>query len=63
MNLDTSSGIFKWLSYIDSVYQTNPKMRESVIAKEEQNQRDFEIMQKALQMEKEARELKKKVDR
>ncbi len=45
---------------IDSLYIVNPKMREAVIAKE-QNQRDFQMMQRAVQMEKEAKELKQKV--
>ncbi len=36
-------------------------MREAVIAKEEENQRNLEMMQPAAQMEKEAKELKQKV--
>ena len=58
-----AGGLSKWLSLIDSLYLADPKMREFVIAKEQQNQREFETMQKALQMEKEARELKKKINK
>lgn len=36
-------------------------MRDAVIAKEEQNQRNFEMMQQAVLVEKEAKELKQKV--
>ncbi len=61
LKLEADPGLNKWLSIIDSLYIVNPKMREAVIAKEEQNQRNFEMMQQALQMEKEAKELKQKV--
>lgn len=61
LKLKCSGGLSKWLSFIDSLDRADPKMREFVIAKEEQNERDFEIKQKALQMENEAREFKKKV--
>jgi hypothetical protein len=61
LKLNASSALSKWLSFIDSVNNTDPKMREFVIAKEAQNQKDFEMMQKALQMEYDAKELKKKV--
>ncbi len=37
-------------------------MRNTVIAKEEQNRRNFEMMQKSLELEKEAKEIKKKVN-
>ncbi len=36
-------------------------MRDRVIAKEEQNQKNIEILRRAIEMEKEAKELKKKV--
>ncbi len=49
------------MGIIDSLYIVDPKMRAAVIAKEEQNQRDFEMMQQALNMKKEAKELKQKV--
>ena len=61
VKLQSTAGLSKWLSFIDSLYQADAKIREFVIAKEEQNQRDFETMQKALQMENDAKELKKKV--
>lgn len=61
LKLEANPGLYKWLGIIDSLYIVNPKMRDAVIAKEEQNQRNFEMMQQALQMEKEAKELKQKV--
>lgn len=63
LKLEANPGLNKWLGLIDSLYIVNPKMKDAVIAKEEQNQRNFEIMQQALQMEKEAKELKQKVHR
>jgi hypothetical protein len=54
-------GVLKWMTVIDSLYVFDRTMRDSVIAKEEQNQLDFEMMQKAKQLEVEARELKEKV--
>ena len=63
LKLESNSSLSKHLGFIDSLYEANTKMREFVVAKEEQNQRDFEMMQKAAQMEKDARELKKKVAR
>ncbi|MDB5250694.1 MAG: hypothetical protein JWQ40_5088 [Segetibacter sp.] len=38
-------------------------MRQFVISKEEQNQKDFETMQRALQMKIDAKDLKKKVSK
>jgi len=61
LKLEANPGFNKWLGIIDSLYIVNPKMRDAVIAKEEQNQRNFEMMQQALNMEKEAKELKQKV--
>lgn len=61
LKLKADTGLIMLLSFIDSVYVANPNMREFVIAKEEQKQRDFEINQRVLQMENEVRELKRKV--
>ena len=61
LKLEADGGLLKWMRVIDSLYLVDRKMRDSVIAKEEQNQRDFEMMQKAKQMEDEARELRGKV--
>ncbi|MCW3107415.1 MAG: hypothetical protein JWQ09_1921 [Segetibacter sp.] len=63
LKLVSNVSLGKQLILIDSLYRADPKMREFVIAKEEQNQRDFETMQKSLQMEKEAKERRKKVRR
>ena len=63
MKLEADGGLLKWMTVIDSLYLVDKKMRESVINKEEQNQMDFEMMQKAKQMEDEARELRGKVGR
>jgi hypothetical protein len=63
LKLKSFGGLRKSLNFIDSLYQVDPKMREYVIAKEEQNQRDFEMMNRALQMEKEAKKLEKKVNK
>jgi len=63
LKLEANTGLGKWLNVLDSLYKVDKKMRDDVIMKEEQNQRNFEMMQKALQMEKEAKELKKKVNK
>lgn len=61
LKLISNVSLTKQLRFIDSICEADPEMREFVIAKEEQNQKDFETMQKALQMEKNAKELRKKV--
>jgi hypothetical protein len=63
LKLHVAGSLSKWLSFTDSLYRADAKMRNGVIAKEEQNQRDFETIQKARQMEKEARELREKVQK
>lgn len=45
-----------WLSLTDSLYLMDANLRNTVIAKEDQNKRNLEILQKALKMEKEAKE-------
>lgn len=60
LKLEADGGLLKWMKVVDSLYLVDTKMRDSVIAREEQNQRDFEMMQKAKQMEDEARELRGK---
>lgn len=62
LKLEASPGLRKWMNLVDGLYMTDAKMRDGVIAKEEQTQQDFEMMQKAKQMENEARELKKKAN-
>lgn len=61
MKIKANGYLSKVLGIADSLYRTDPQLRESVIAIEEQNQKDFEKMQKAFQMERDAKELKKQV--
>jgi hypothetical protein len=61
LKLHANESLNKSIGVLDSLSVANPKMRELVIAKEEQNKRDFEMMQRAAELEKEAKELKKKV--
>lgn len=51
------------LEVIDSLYQVNPDLRERVIQNEERNKKNLEMLQKAIRMENEANELKKKVNK
>jgi hypothetical protein len=60
LKLEADGGLLKWMKVVDSLYLVDKKMRDNVIDREEQNERDFEMMQKAKQMEEDARELKKK---
>lgn len=52
----------KWLGQIDSSYIVYGNMRNAVIAREELNQKNFKMMQKSMQLEKKAKELKQKVN-
>jgi hypothetical protein len=60
LKLYGNKSLLQSLNITDSVYQVDPKMRNSVIQKEEENQRIFELNQKASNMKKEAEELRKK---
>jgi hypothetical protein len=51
------------LDVVDSLYQVNPDLRERAIKIEEQNKKNLEMLQKAIRMENEASELKKKVNK
>lgn len=62
LKLQDDATLSTWLSLTDSLYLMDANMRNTVIAKEDQNQRNYEIMQKALKMEKEAKELKQRVN-
>lgn len=62
LKLEAGRALRKWTTFIDSLYRTNAKMRDDVIAKEEQNQWEFEMMRRAKQMEDEARALKKQAN-
>ena len=51
------------LDVVDSLYQVNPDLRDMVIQNEERNRKNLEMLQKAVRMESEANELKKKVNK
>ncbi|MEO5996978.1 MAG: hypothetical protein ABIN89_09600 [Chitinophagaceae bacterium] len=51
------------LDVVDSLYQVKPDLKEMVIQKEERNKKNLELLQKAILMENEANELKKKVNK
>lgn len=61
LKLQDNETLNTWLSLTDSLHLMNANMRNTVIAKEDENQKNYEIMQKALKMEKEAKELKQRV--
>ena len=51
------------LDAVDSLYQVNPDLRETEILHEERNRKNLEMLQKAVRMESEAKELKRKVNK
>lgn len=57
-----SPSLNRWLGQVDSGYIVDGNMRNAVIAREQENQRKFEMWQKSLELEKEAKELKQKVN-
>ncbi len=61
LKLQDNETLNTWLSLTNSVFLMDENIRNTVIAQEEQNRKNFEIMQKALKMEKEAKELKQGV--
>lgn len=61
LKLEADKGLGKWLRTLDTLERKDPKMRDKVIATEEENQRKLETLQRAIEMEKEARELKQQV--
>ncbi len=62
VKLEAPGGIKKWLGEVDKLYFVDRNMRNIVIAKEEENQRNFELWQKSAELKKETKELKKKVN-
>ncbi|MFT4092713.1 MAG: hypothetical protein QM640_03650 [Niabella sp.] len=57
--LDTARiALQHYLDKLDQVYITNPKLRDSVIAKEQQNKRNLELLLEASLKTKEAERLK-----
>jgi hypothetical protein len=62
VKLNAPPSLKKWLGEIDKLYFVDRNMRNTVIAREEENQRNFEMMQRSAELEKEAKELKQKVN-
>jgi hypothetical protein len=58
LKLNANQSLYKALTSVDSLYIKDEKMREHVLATEERNEKAFQLMQQAIQMEKEARQLK-----
>jgi hypothetical protein len=61
LKLNAGPGLYKTLASLDSLYIKDGKMREHVLATEERNEKAFQLMQQAIQMEKEAKQLKQQV--
>jgi hypothetical protein len=62
LKLESDTALNKWLRFTDSLYLASTKMREVVIAREEENQRQLEMLQRALQLEDEAKKLKQQAN-
>lgn len=60
LKLNSNKSLLDLLYRTDSLFRTDAGLRDSVIQKEEENQRIFEMLQKANNMEREAEELKRK---
>lgn len=60
LKLNSNKSLLDLLFSADSLFRTDPGLRDSVIQQEEENQRIFEMLQKANNMEREAEELKRK---
>jgi hypothetical protein len=58
LKLNAAQGLYKTLASLDSLYIKDGKMREHVLATEERNEKAFQLMQQAIQMEKEAKQLR-----
>lgn len=63
LKLENNKSLLTILQKTDSLYQADNQLRQRVIAKEEENQRNLEMLQRALRMEAEAKELKQKVSK
>jgi hypothetical protein len=63
LKLNGGQSLYKALVSLDSLYMKDEKMRDWVIAREERNEKAFQLTQRAIQMEKEAKELKQQVDK
>jgi phage anti-repressor protein len=61
LKLNANQSLYKALTSVDSLYIKDEKMREHVLATEERNEKAFQLTQRAIQMEKEAKQLKQQV--
>jgi hypothetical protein len=62
LKLSANQSLYKTLVSLDTLYTKDEKMREHVIATEEQNEKNYQLMIRAIQMEKEAKQLKQQVE-
>ncbi|GEO12295.1 hypothetical protein [Segetibacter aerophilus] len=62
LKLHAGKGLCKALYFVDSLYIKDVNMSQNVIAKEEENQRKLDILLRAYEMEKAAKELKQQVN-
>ncbi|GEO11155.1 hypothetical protein [Segetibacter aerophilus] len=62
LKLQAGKGLSNALYFIDSLYIKDGSMRDKVISKEEENQRKFDLLEKAYKMEKAANELEQQVN-
>jgi hypothetical protein len=60
LKLNSNKSLLELLYATDSLFRTDPGLRDSVIQQEDENQRILEMLQKANNMEREAEELKRK---
>ncbi len=63
LKLNAYEDLSKQLRIVDRRESEDPTLRDRVIATEEENQKKFETFQRALEMEKEAKELKQQVNK
>jgi hypothetical protein len=63
LKLNAYEGLSKQLRIIDKREREDPTLRDRVIATEEENQAKLETLQRAIEMEKEAKELKQQVNK
>ena len=60
LKLNRNKNLQQMLTYSDSLYRAVKGMRDSVINREEENERRLQLLQEAADKQKEADELKKK---
>ena len=62
LKLQPTIGLRQWCRGADSLYTVDENMRATVLAREEEKQRKLETLQRATEMEEEARKLKEQVN-